>query len=215
MQPPPPVLEYGVSHRLSPAKLARRLAVQTILVIVGAFLCLMGGRLMAPKPVYRASSLLLITSIPSGLPLPPGTRALSPSEIPATGQSIRDALNTPAYRQRVVNRLKQTAPADPAMSADQLAKILSIDYVRDTTLFKVEATHASPIKSAQIDNIAADEAVKQFRGTAPSLTLMSIATPPVGPSNDPGRFILIAGLAGGVLLPTAMWVFRQARGKAI
>jgi len=194
---------------MRPAKLARRLAVQSLLVIVGAFLCLMGGRLMAPKPVYRASSLLLITSIPSGLPLPPGTRALNPSEIPATGQTIRDALNTPAYRQRVVDRLRQTAPADPAISADQLAKIVTIDYVRDTTLFKVDATHANPIKAAQIANLAADEAIKQFRGTAPSLTLMSIATPPVGPSNDPGRYILIAGIAGGVLLPTAMWVLRR------
>lgn len=215
MNLPPPVLEYGTSQRLGPAALARRVGAQGIIAILGVAIGLVAGWLLAPKPVYRALSLLQISSIPSGVALPPGTRALNPSEIGATGQKIRDALTTAAYRQRIVDDLRQSSPAGRPLTTDELAQILSVSYVRDTTLFKVEATDPSPAKAAQIANLAAREAFNQFRGTAPSVTVLSIATPPPGPSNDPTRFIVVAGIAGGVVLPVGIWLIRRRAGNPI
>jgi capsular polysaccharide biosynthesis protein len=209
MQPPLPVLEYGTSQPTEPKVLAKRLGRQALFALIGVCCGLAVGWLLAPTPLYRASASLIITSIPSGIPLPPGTRALNPSEIPATSQNICDTLNAPAFRQRVVNSLKIADPSHPAPTLNELPKILKVNTINQTTLFEVQATHTDPAKAKQIADLAAIEADKQFRGTAPSVMVLSMSSLPSRAINDPVRFMMVIGIAGGVVVPVAVWLIRR------
>jgi capsular polysaccharide biosynthesis protein len=209
---PPPVLDYGTGPEMSRRRLAKNFGIFAVVAILGALLGTAAGWLTAPKPVYRATVILQISSIPMGVSLPPGTRALDASEIPATGEKIRSALVTKAFRQKIIADLKRTTPATPPLTLEELSGILKINYVHDTTLFKLEATHPNAISASEIANAAARQASKHFRGTAPSVTVLSFSTPPFAPSNNPQRFIVLSGLAGAIVLPVGVWMIRRRPG---
>jgi hypothetical protein len=205
----PPILEYGTNQRASPAQFGRFIAMQATFVAIGLCLGFAIGLFIKPKPLYRTSSMLQISSIPYGAPLASGTRALDPAEIPAVGEKICQALNTTTYRQRIVDDLRfKLLPAAP-QTVDQLSQHLTITYLKDTTLFRIDATDPDPVVASEIANIAARQAIQEFRGQAPSVDLVSRAAIPFAPSNHPQMFVVLTALIVAVLLPVAVWFFRR------
>jgi uncharacterized protein involved in exopolysaccharide biosynthesis len=214
MDPSHPILEYGTTQRATPAQIGRFIAIHGVLLAIGLCLGFTVGFLIRPEPVYRASSMLQISSVPYGTPLASGTRALDPAEIPAVGEKIRQALNATTYRQRIVDDLRFKLLPTAPQNVDQLSQHLTISYLKDTILFRIDATDPNPAAASEIANIAARQAVQEFRGQAPSVDLAARAYIPFAPSNNPKMFVYLSSLIGGIILPVAAWLFMRTRSKS-
>jgi hypothetical protein len=206
----PPTLEYGLAPRDSAAKIFRRILVVALLAAAGVGIGASLGFLLAPKPIYRASAMLRIAAIPPGMMLPAGTRAMTASEIPATGKRIQDMLKSNTFRQHLADGLKSTLPAGTSPGVEEIARKVACVHLKDTSLFQFDATDGNRYMAASMADGAANSAIREFAGSAPSLQLVSVAGVPTRASNRRELYYLIGGLAGGVLLPLVVLFGRSA-----
>lgn len=191
------VLEYAPPAPLTSRRVLARLALYTLFAATGVVLGAIAGRFIAPTPEYRTSAYLVLESTPTGFPLPTGTRAVKPSEMPATAQSIVRKLDSAAFRQRTADAL---ARAQITASTDLFPGKLAFSSVRDTTLIRIDMTDADPRLAAAIANAAATAAT----GAAP-VKIMSPATSPGAPTTRTRLWVLAGAALGGILFPLACW----------
>lgn len=207
----PPILDYGTNHQVIPRSLFKTIALYGFLAALGAVLAVVLSIVFAPKPFYRSTALLRIASIPQGLPLAPGTRALSPSEVGGVGKDVEDSLNTSNFRQQVIRDFNISRLQTSLPTPQELSQNLSIAYIRDTKLFRIEATDPSPDRAAIIAGIAAESAVRFYSGKAPAVEIIATAQRPLSPANRYEVMHRLAGAIGGILLPVCFWLVRRYR----